>query len=65
MKKGWTIREVHRRTGIPETTLCNLEHGRGHAWPAYRRKLAQLFQVKADLLFAELPEADDQARAAQ
>ncbi|MEW6425510.1 MAG: helix-turn-helix transcriptional regulator [Bacillota bacterium] len=65
LKRKMTIRELSRRSGIAESTLSNLERGRVHPWPAYRRKLAKIFHVKADLLFTEMPEADDQARASR
>jgi transcriptional regulator with XRE-family HTH domain len=51
-KKGWTLAEVSKRTGIAAPDLSRLEQGKIPAYPSWRRRLSRLFQQPADLLFA-------------
>lgn len=53
-KRGWSQAELSRRTGIHPSIISNLEAGKWHPWPKYRRLLAQVLQTKADLLFEEV-----------
>lgn len=57
LKKGLTLTEVSRRTGIPVPTLSNIERGKAHAWPKYQRLLAQSLRIKKEILFQEAQES--------
>lgn len=50
-----TVAELSRRTGIHPTTLFDLEAGRRHAYPKYRRLLEEALGMPAEALFG--PEA--------
>ena len=45
--------DLSKRTGLPVSTLCNLEKGRCYAWPKYRRLLSEALGVKESVLFGE------------
>jgi len=57
-RRGLTLAEVSRRTGIHPTALSRLERGELRAYPGWRRRLARSFRLPADTLFREVP-ADD------
>lgn len=55
--RGWSLRELSRRSRIPHSHLSNLERGKIPSCPAWRRRLSQVFQMESALLFAE--QSDD------
>jgi hypothetical protein len=59
-KRGWSQAELARRTGLHPSLISNLEAGRAHPWPKYRRVLAKVLQVKAELLFQPVEVVDDE-----
>lgn len=63
LRRGWSQTYVSVQTGVHPATLSRLERGQVPPWPAYRRKLAELFDMDADELFQEVP--DDEADAAR
>ena len=52
-RRGWSQAEVSRRTGIHTTTISHLESGEVKPWPAYQRKLAELFGLSTEDLFGD------------
>lgn len=52
-QRGWSQAEVARRTGLHPTTISHLESQDIKPWPSYRKRLARLFGVPPDQLFAE------------
>jgi transcriptional regulator with XRE-family HTH domain len=61
-KKGWTLDEVARRSGIPRTTLLSYETGHTRV-PADRLKiLADLYGVSVDYLLEEAQKKRDPAQ---
>lgn len=61
LDKGWSLGQVATRTLIDISTLSKLERGIYPAYPGWRRRLARLFQVPVDVLFAEEPDDGEQS----
>ena len=61
-RRGWSQAEVARRTGLHPSTICHLEAGDIRPWPQYKVRLAALFDVPPEQLFAER-EVDREGRA--
>jgi transcriptional regulator with XRE-family HTH domain len=58
LKRGWTLVEVAKRTGIAGPDLSRIETGQFPVYPSWRRRLVQVFQMPADVLFAEVEEGE-------
>ncbi|RJQ30568.1 MAG: XRE family transcriptional regulator [Peptococcaceae bacterium] len=54
LKKGWTMKKLSEKAGIPYTTLSALETGKAYPWPKHKKALAKALQVKTDRLFEEV-----------
>jgi len=58
-KRGWSQAELSRKTGIHPSIISNLEAGKWHPWPKYKRLLGELFHVDPpELLFEPVDETD-------
>jgi len=55
-KKGWTLAEVSKRTGISVSDLSRIEVGQVRVYPGWSRRLVRVFQKPADVLFARISE---------
>lgn len=64
-KRGWSQAELARRTGIHPSTISNLEAGKWHPWPKYKRLLAQVLHVKGELLFMPVEQDEELIKAVQ
>jgi transcriptional regulator with XRE-family HTH domain len=53
-RRGWSITEVTRRTGIAESHLSNLERQLIPAYPGWKRRIAKAFKMPASELFREV-----------
>jgi transcriptional regulator with XRE-family HTH domain len=53
-RRGWSITEVTRRTGIATTTLSQIERGLIPAYPGWQRRIAKAFRMPASALFREV-----------
>jgi transcriptional regulator with XRE-family HTH domain len=53
-KKGWSLMDVARETGITPSNLSYIERGLQVAWPDWRKRLCELFNVKEAVLFSEV-----------
>jgi len=51
--KGWTIREVERRSGISNAYICQLENGKTNPTIVMLKKLAEVYEIKTETLFIE------------
>lgn len=51
IKRGLTVAELARRTGLHPTTIFELEAGRRWPWPKYRRLLSREIGVPPEDLF--------------
>ena len=56
-KRGWTLTEVTRRTGIATADLSALERGLRPPYPGWRRKLARVFRMAPQELFKVVEDA--------
>lgn len=57
-KKGWSKCELSRRTGIFAPDLVNIENGKRHVYPGWRKKIAEAMGLPEEYLFQEVG-ADD------
>ena len=55
LARGWTLTKVTVLTGIATSDLGQLERGQRSAFPSWRKKLAELFELSEDVLFAPDP----------
>ena len=53
LARGWTQQKLGVLSGLPTATICALENGYAHPWPAWRRRLARAFKLPATVLFPE------------
>lgn len=53
-RRGWSITEVTRRTGIAESHLSNIERQLIPAYPGWQRRIAKAFKMSARELFREV-----------
>lgn len=53
-RKGWSLTEVTRRTGISESHLSNIERQLIPAYPGWQRRIAKAFKMSASELFREV-----------
>jgi transcriptional regulator with XRE-family HTH domain len=53
LRRGWTQTWLAGVTGIASPDLSAVEHGRKPAFPAWRRKLSQVFGLPEHVLFPE------------
>jgi transcriptional regulator with XRE-family HTH domain len=53
-KKGWTLAEVSKWTGISVSDLSRIEVGQVRVYPGWSRRLVRLFQRPADVLFMQV-----------
>ena len=51
-RRGWSQTRVSGLTGIAQADLSGLERGRLPAYPGWRRRLAQVFDMAETELFA-------------
>ncbi len=51
IKRGQTLYDVHRETGLPPSRLSLIERGIADAHPGERAKLAAFLEVKESKLF--------------
>ena len=49
--RGWSQREVAARVGMAGQDYAAVESGRRPAWPAWRRRLALIFELSEHELF--------------
>jgi len=55
VRRGWSLLEVARRTGITPGDVSMVERGLRPAFPGWRRRLARAFQMSEQALFGDLP----------
>ncbi|MDO8688572.1 MAG: helix-turn-helix transcriptional regulator [Dehalococcoidia bacterium] len=58
-KKGWTLRELERRSGVSNPYLAQIEKGDRHASAAVLQKLAQAYNVPAKYFMEQAGYLDD------
>ena len=54
LRRGWTLREVEKATGIRREALSRIERGVEVCWPGWKRKLSTLFNLTADVLLKDI-----------
>jgi transcriptional regulator with XRE-family HTH domain len=52
--RGWSLTDLCAKTGIAPTTLSEIERGYRHAYPGWRKRIAQAFKLPEAKLFAEV-----------
>lgn len=52
-KRGWSLTDVCRMTGIAPTTLSEIEREMRHPYPGWRSKIAEAFGLPEAELFTE------------
>jgi transcriptional regulator with XRE-family HTH domain len=52
-RRGWSQFRTGIEAGIEPSTLCQIELGRRPAYPRWRERLAAVFGMSAETLFAE------------
>jgi transcriptional regulator with XRE-family HTH domain len=57
-KRGWTQTRLAALTGIASPDLSAIERRMRPAYPGWRRRLALVFGIAEDKLFAEVAEPD-------
>jgi len=57
-RRGWSLTEVTRKTGISEPVLSALERGLIPAYPGWQKKIAKAFRMSKAELFQEVPDND-------
>ncbi len=55
-KRGWSQTFITAATRIPTSDYSQLERGLSPIFPAWRRRLTDLFQLPADFLFSSAKE---------
>jgi len=64
MALGVGLRELHRRTGVAQDTILDLEHGRRRAYPSTILKLAEALGTTPETLTLNRWEMNDKERKA-
>jgi len=62
-RRGWTLREMSERTGIPFSTLSKVEHDRLTLTYDKLLQLSQKLRIRISELFAETESADESVTA--
>lgn len=57
IKRGWTKAQLAGKAGIHPTDLGKMENGTLRAYPGWKKKLARIFKMDAEELFAEVQDA--------
>ena len=57
LEAGLTVKEVGAKVGLAAQALSRVENGKEHPWPALRKRLADLYCIREDVLFADVDEA--------
>ena len=60
-KKGWTKMRLGFEAGLHPSLIGQLEAGKIYAYPAYRKKLENVFGIPADEIFQEVEEVQNHA----
>lgn len=55
-RRGWSITEVTCRTGIAESQLSNIERQLIPAYPGWKKRIAEAFELPEAELFREVDE---------
>lgn len=53
LARGLSAAELARRVGCHRSLVSKIEHGHIAAWPAFRRRTAEVLQVDEELLFGD------------
>jgi transcriptional regulator with XRE-family HTH domain len=54
LARHWTQQKLGVLSRLPTSTICALENGYAHPWPAWRRRLARAFKLPQSVLFGEI-----------
>jgi len=52
--RGWSLTDVCRMTGIAPTTLSEIERSMRHAYPGWKKRIAEAFELPESELFREV-----------
>lgn len=53
-KRGWSLTELTKRTGISEPTLSMIERSKITPYPGWQKRIAGAFRMKKADLFCEV-----------
>ena len=65
IEQSLTVAALSRITGLHPTTLFDLEAGRRHAYPKYRRLLSNALDVPSESLFGRIDSVESASDAAR
>ena len=54
IRRGWSLTELTRRTGIATSDLSQIERGLRFAHPGWRRRIARALELPESQLFASI-----------
>lgn len=54
LENEWTLEKVQKMTGIDKSALSRIERGTEVCWPAWSKKLADLYGVPAEDLLRDV-----------
>lgn len=58
LRRGWSLVEVCVRTRIESTNISKIERGLLPAYPGWRQRLADAFDMPEDVLFEKVTDDD-------
>ena len=58
LRRGWTLVEVTKRTGLEPSLVSQIERGLRVPYPVWRRRIAKAFKMSEEELFSEVKDSD-------